>query len=153
MHQEHVVLTNVEIEQLYAEIKKYLQDLKLDIIHEDRFPSYWSLKAYKGGTLNTITGSVRDVEVMISGSENSYDLVLRTGAWGRDIFVPGAIAGVITGGIGAAAVAAAEIYRAHTFEKNFWNWINKVVSELGKGDASISEPKVIVPSQKENSTN
>lgn len=153
MHQEHVVLTNVEIEQLYAEIKKYLQDLKLDIIHEDRFPSYWSLKAYKGGTLNTITGSVRDVEVMISGSENSYDLVLRTGAWGRDIFVPGAIAGVITGGIGAAAVAAAEIYRAHTFEKNFWNWINKVVSELGKGNASISEPKVIVPSQKENSTN
>jgi hypothetical protein len=153
MHQEHVVLTNVEIEQLYAEIKKYLQDLKLDIIHEDRFPSYWSLKAYKGGTLNTITGSVRDVEVMISGSENSYDLVLRTGAWGRDIFVPGAIAGVITGGIGAAAVAAAEIYRAHTFEKNFWNWINKVVSELGKENASISEPKVIVPSQKENSTN
>jgi hypothetical protein len=35
MHQEHVVLTNVEIEQLYAAKKKYLQDLKLDIIHED----------------------------------------------------------------------------------------------------------------------
>jgi hypothetical protein len=56
---------------------------------------------------------------MISRSENSYDLVLRTGAWGRDIFVPGAIAGIITGGIGAAAVAATEIYRAHTFKKNF----------------------------------
>ena len=62
MHQEHVTLTNIEIEQLYAAIKKYLQDLKLDVIHEDRFPNYWSLKAYKGGTLNTITGSVRDVE-------------------------------------------------------------------------------------------
>ena len=149
MHQEHVVLTNVEIEQLYAEIKKYLQDLKLDIIHEDRFPSYWSLKAYKGGTINTITGSVRDVEVMISGSENSHELVLRTGAWCRDIFVPGAIAGIITGGIGAAAVAAAEIYRAHTFEKNFWNWINTVVNELGKGKASMSDPKVVEPSQQD----
>jgi hypothetical protein len=146
MHQEHVTLTNVEIEQLYAAIKKYLQDLKLDIIHEDRLPNYWSVKAYKGGTVNTITGSVRDVEVMVSGSENNYDLVLRTGAWGRDIFVPGAIAGIITGGIGAAAVAAAEIYRAHTFEKNFWNWINKVINELSKGNASISQPKVVEPS-------
>jgi hypothetical protein len=145
-------LTNVEIEQLYAAIKKYLQDLKLDIIHEDRFPSYWSLKAYKGGTLNTITGSVRDVEAMISGSESSYDLVLRTGAWGRDIFVPGAIAGVITGSIGAAAVAAAEIYMAHTFEKNFWNWIKKVVGELIKGNASISEPQVLEASQEDNQT-
>jgi hypothetical protein len=27
MHQEHVVLTNVEIEQLYAAIKKYLRVL------------------------------------------------------------------------------------------------------------------------------
>jgi hypothetical protein len=149
MHQEHVTLTNIDIEQLYAAIKKYLQDLKLDIIHEDRFPNYRSLKAYKGGALNTITGSVRDVEVMISGSENSYELVLRTGAWGRDIFVPGAIAGIITGGIGAAAVAAAEIYRAHTFEKNFWNWINTVINELGKGNATISDPRVVEPSQKE----
>ena len=47
MHQEHVTLTNIEIEQLYAAIEKYLQDLKLDIIHEDRFPNYSSLKAYK----------------------------------------------------------------------------------------------------------
>jgi hypothetical protein len=34
---------------------------------------------------------------MISGTQNNYELVLRTGAWGRDIFVPGAIAGIITG--------------------------------------------------------
>src|SRR6266516_1961526 len=133
MHQEHVVLTNVEIEQLYAEIKKYLQDLKLDIIHEDRFPSYWSLKAYKGGTINTITGSVRDVEVMISGSENSYQLVLRTGAWGRDIFVPAAIAALAAGGMGAGVVAGLEIFRAYTFEKNFWEWLTRAVDELGKG--------------------
>jgi hypothetical protein len=149
MHQEHVTLTNIEIEQLYAAIKRYLQDLKLDIIHEDRFPKYWSLKAYKGGTLNTITGSVRDVEVMITGSENNYDLVLRTGAWGRDIFVPGAIAGFFTGGIGAAAVAGAEVYRAYTFEKNFWNWINKIVYELSKGTSTISDPKVVEPSQQD----
>ncbi len=143
MHQEHVSLTNVEIEQLYMAIKKYLQDLKLEVIHEDKLPNYWSLKAYKGGTLNTVTGSVRDVEVMISGLGSSHELILRTGAWGRDIFVPGAIAGLLTGGIGAAAVAAAEIYRAYTFEKNFWNWVNNIINELSKGEASMTNPKVL----------
>jgi hypothetical protein len=52
--------------------------------------------------------------------------------------------------IGAAAVAAAEIYRAHIFEKDFWNWINKVIGELAKRNASISEPKIVEPSQKDN---
>jgi hypothetical protein len=73
---------------------------------------------------------------MITGTENNYDLVLRTGAWDRDIFIPRALAGIITGGIGAAAVADTEIYRAYTFENNFWKWINKIVNELGKENAS-----------------
>ena len=148
MREEHVNLTNIEIEHLYEAIKKYLRDLKLDIIHEDKFSNYWSVKAYKGGKLNTTIGSVRDVEVMITGTENNYDLVLRTGAWGRDIFIPGALAGIITGGIGATAVAGAEIYRAYTFENNFWNWINKIVNELGKENASITRPKLVELSEK-----
>ncbi len=64
MKEEHVTLNNIEISQLYGAIKKYLQDLKLQIIHEDKFDNYWSIKAYKGGKINTLTGSVRDVEVM-----------------------------------------------------------------------------------------
>lgn len=92
MREEHVNLNNIEVPDLYDAIKTHLQqDLKLDIIHEEKFDNYWSIKAYRGGKVNTITGSVRDVEVIISGTENNFDLVLRTGAWGRDIFVPGAI--------------------------------------------------------------
>jgi hypothetical protein len=64
MKEEHVTLNNIEISQLYEAIKKYLQDPKLQIIHEDKFDNYWSIKAYKGGKINTLTGSVRDVEVM-----------------------------------------------------------------------------------------
>ena len=85
---------------------------------------------------------------MISGSENNYDLILRTGAWGRDIFVPVALATVVTGWIGAAAVAGAEVYRAYTFEKSFWRWLNTTVDTLGKGNASISEPKLVGASEK-----
>src|SRR6266487_2734492 len=143
MKEEHVTLNNIEISQLYGAIKKYLQDLKLQIIHEDKFDNYWSIKAYKGGKINTITGSVRDVEVMISGAENNYQLVLPTGAWGRDIFVPAAIAALAAGGMGAGVVAGLEIFRAYTFEKNFWEWLTRAVDELGKGNASVSEPKSV----------
>jgi len=54
----------VSSEYLKSKSSEYLQDPKLQIIHEDKFDNYWSIKAYKGGKINTLTGSVRDVEVM-----------------------------------------------------------------------------------------
>jgi hypothetical protein len=116
IRQEHVTLQNVEITQLYDLIKKYLQQLKLDIIH---------------------------VEVMIRGNEGNYDLILRTGAWGKDIIVPTAIAGVLTAGVAAIPVAAVSGYRAHSFENNFWNSIKKTLSEIGKANATMSEPVTV----------
>ena len=50
---------------------------------------------------------------MISGAKSAtpyYDIVLRTGAWGKDIVVPTVIAGALTAGIAAAPVAAIEAY-------------------------------------------
>ena len=100
MRQEHVSLQNVQVSQLYDLIKKYLEDLKLEIIHEEKYENYWSLKAHKGGKGSVIIGNVREVEVMISGADSNYDLILRTGAWGRDIIVPAAIASVFSLGVG-----------------------------------------------------
>ena len=57
---------------------------------------------------------------MISGTESNYDLILRTGAWGKDIIVPTAIAGVLTAGVAAIPAAAVKGYRAHSFERNFF---------------------------------
>ena len=116
MRQEHVTLQNVDISRLYEEIKKYMQGLKLDIIHEDKLENFWNIKAHKGTKGSVIIGNVRDVEVMISGKEGNYDLVLRTGAWGKDIVVPAVIAGVLTAGTGAVIIGAASAYRAHAFE-------------------------------------
>ena len=48
---------------------------------------------------------------MISGAKSAtpyYDIVFRTGAWGKDIVVPTVIAGALTAGIAAAPVAAIE---------------------------------------------
>ncbi|MGB8165365.1 MAG: hypothetical protein WCF14_10165 [Nitrososphaeraceae archaeon] len=143
MRQEHVTLQNVDISRLYEEIKKYMQGLKLDIIHEDKLENFWNIKAHKGTKGSVIIGNVRDVEVMISGKEGNYDLVLRTGAWGKDIVVPAVIAGVLTAGTGAVIIGAASAYRAHAFEKNFWNFIKKSLSEIGDASAYVSEPVTI----------
>lgn len=143
MRQEHVTLQNVDISRLYDEIKKYMQGLKLDIIHEDKLENFWNIKAHKGTKGSVIIGNVRDVEVMISGKEGNYDLVLRTGAWGKDIVVPAVIAGVLTAGTGAVIIGAASAYRAHAFEKNFWNFIKKALSEVGDASAYVSEPVTI----------
>jgi hypothetical protein len=53
--------------------------------------------------------------------------VLRTGAWGRDIFVPVAIVGIAAGGLGAGFVAGLEVFRAYSFESDFWKWLNQTV--------------------------
>ena len=143
MRQEHVTLQNVDVSRLYEEIKKYMQGLKLDIIHEEKIENFWDIKAHKGTKGSVIIGNVRDVEVMISGKEGNYDLVLRTGAWGKDIVVPAVIAGVLTAGTGAVIIGAASAYRAHAFEKNFWNFIKKALSEIGDASAYVSEPVII----------
>ena len=100
MKQVHVSLQNVDqINELYDLIKKYLQNLNLEIIHEEKFENFWSIKAHKGGTGSMIIGNIREAEVMISGSKGNYDLILRTGAWGRNILIPGAIASIATLGV------------------------------------------------------
>ena len=145
MRQEHVTLQDVDVSQLYDQIKKYLQDKKLDIIHEEKEENYWDLKAHKGTRGSVIIGNVRDVEVMISGTEGNYDLILRTGAWGKDIIVPTVIAGVLTAGVAAIPAAAVSGYRAHAFEKHFWDYIKKTLSDIGKENAAMSEPVVVTP--------
>ena len=144
MRQEHVTLQNVDVSRLYDQIKKYLRDLKLDIIYEGKEEgSYWNLQAHRGSKGSLIIGNIRDVDVMISGKDNNYDLVLRTGAWGRDIVVPAAIAGVLTLGIATLPVAAVSAFRAHTFEKNFWDFIKKSLSEIGKENTTMSDPVAV----------
>ena len=145
MRQEHVTLQGVEISQLYDQIRNYMKDKKLDIISEEKEDNFWDLKAHKGTRGSVIIGNVRDVEVMISGGEGNYDLILRTGAWGKDIVVPAVIAGVLTAGVGAVVAGGASAYRAHAFEKHFWDFVQKTLAKIGKGKSTMSEPVTVTP--------
>ena len=148
MKQEHATLYDVQISELYDRIKGYLKSLKFEIIHEEKDEEYMDLKAHKGGKASVIVGNIRDVEIMISGAKTAtpyYDIVLRTGAWGKDIVVPTVIAGALTAGIAAAPVAAIEAYRAHSFEKKFWEFITTNLSEIGEGKATMSTIVTVTP--------
>ena len=70
-------------------------------------------------------------------------MVLRTGAWGKDIVVPAVWIGTATLGVGAIPAALATGYRAHAFERNFWDYIKKTLSEIGSEKATTSQPVVV----------
>ncbi len=141
MRQEKVILSNVDIAQLQNAIKWHLKDLNMEIMREDKFDKYWSVRATRGGGLSVYVGSIRDVEVMIAGpdNENKYELMLRTEAWGMDIAIPAFLASLISAPFGAA-VAGAEAYRAYKFEKDFWTWLKEQVKRIARGEMKISEP-------------
>lgn len=171
MREERVTLNKIDAKRLVHDAKSHLQELGLKIIHEDAFEGYHSIKAHKGGKLALVTGNIRDVELIISGTDKDYELTLRTGAWGRDVVIPtifggilgkvgmtiaastvaiGSVMGPGTAGVTGtpiavgAAVAVLEAYRAGQFEKNFWTWLNKEIVNLGK-EAMVSTMQVVAP--------
>jgi hypothetical protein len=57
--------------------------------------------------------------------------------------VPTAIAGALAAGVAAIPAAAVSSYRAHSLEKNFWDFIKKTFSDIGSEKATMSQPIVI----------
>jgi hypothetical protein len=143
MREERVILSKIDLERLVTSTKNHLQELGLKIIHEDTFKGCHSIKAYKSGIASLVTGSVRDVEILITGKDKDYELTLRTGAWGRDIAIPSLLIGGFSFGAGAV-VAGVEVLRAVMFEKNFWAWLNKEIFNLGE-ESVMTTPQAVVP--------
>ncbi|WP_101477472.1 hypothetical protein [Candidatus Nitrosotalea bavarica] len=143
MREERVILSKIDVDRLVISTKNHLQELGLKIIHEDTFEGYHSIKAYKGGIPSLVTGSVRDVEILITGKDKDYELTLRTGAWGRDIAIPSLLVSGFSFGVGAV-VAGVEVLRVVMFEKNFWAWLNKEIFNLGE-ESVMTTPQVVAP--------
>ena len=143
MRQEHVTLENVDVSRLYDEIKKYMQGLKLDIIHEEKIENFWDIKAHKGTKGSVIIGNVRDVEVMISGTGSNYDLVLRTGAWGKDIVVPAVMTGVLTAGTGAVIVGGVSATEHTNLRKTSGTLLRSRCLNRKSRNSAMSEPVIV----------
>ncbi len=90
----------------------------------------------KAGAATLPTTAVR-AGAVIAGTAARVAGVAVTGA---------AVGATIAGGpiAAGAAVALIEAYRAGKFEKNFWNWLNQEMIQLGK-EATMSKPQVVTP--------
>lgn len=74
MREERVILSKIDVDRLVTSTKDHLQELGLKIIYEDTFEGCHSIKAYKGGIPSLVTGSVRDVEILITGKDKDYEV-------------------------------------------------------------------------------
>jgi hypothetical protein len=61
--------------------------------------------------------------------------------------VLGAIAGIAARVVGASVVDGLEIFRAYSFENDFWKWLNQTVQDIRKRRASVSKLRDISPSE------
>jgi len=123
---KHEVFTNKNIDpaELYDKVKKYLSDHGFKIESEEVIDKFWDLRAKKTGLKNIVAGTIRDVDIIIAGDKDKFEIQLRTGAWGRDILIPTIEGIALFGAIGLAA-APAEAYFAHKFEEDLWKKIKE----------------------------
>jgi hypothetical protein len=124
---------NTDLDKLYNSIKQLLEHQKdLQIVSE-----------YKG-TMNAIplrsivavnksakvwVGSLRDINVSITGNPDDYAVEVASGAWFGSLAWPGAVGLVIGGPVGLAAGVAVGGVMAYEFEKHVWQKVLEVIKK------------------------
>ena len=123
---KHEVFSNKNIDpsELYDKIKKYLVENGFRVESEDVIDKFWDLRAKKSGLKNIVSGTIRDIDVIIAGDKEKFEVQLKTGAWGRDILIP-TIEGIAVFGTIGLVAAPAEAYFAHKFEEDLWKYIKE----------------------------
>ena len=130
---QHYRGLNTDLDKLYNNIKQVLEDQKeLQIVSE-----------YKG-TMNAIplrsivavnksakvwVGSLRDINVSITGNPDDYAVEVASGAWFGSLAWPGAVGLVIGGPVGLAAGVAVGGVMAYEFEKHVWQKVLEVIKK------------------------
>jgi hypothetical protein len=130
---QHYRGLNTDLDKLYSSIKQLLEDQKdLQIVSE-----------YKG-TMNAIplrsivavnksakvwVGSLRDINVSITGNPDDYAVEVASGAWFGSLAWPGAVGLVIGGPVGLAAGVAVGGIMAYEFEKHVWQKVLEVIKK------------------------
>lgn len=112
----------VDPAEVYSRTKEIIQKLGFTITSEEVQDGYWDLHARKSGIKRIATGTVRDLNFILSGDRKKFSVELHAGIFGRDYVVP-AIEGAATLGLAAAA----ELRAAGKFEENLWEDIVRMI--------------------------
>ena len=101
-----------------------------------------SVTATRKSVPRAIVGALREVTVTITGEPDDFLLEIHTGAWFRNLALPGS-AGLLVGGpLGGAAVAGVSSLVAFDYQMTLWKRIRELVKQHSKKELTL--PKVMV---------
>ena len=118
MRRHGFVEKDVGPKDVYAHIKGLLESEGFKVQSEDTRDNFWDLHARKSSMERIVLGKVRDVDVVVAGTNGKFEVQLNTGVWGRDLAIP-AIEGVATLGLATAV----DLHSAHEFEERMWEQV------------------------------
>jgi len=129
---------SVDLNRLYASIKKMLEEEKFRIVKDDVTENAYHLRAVKTQVTRIIIGAARDVEVVVAGDPDNFAVVLIVGSWGKNLAISGATGFVVASTVAAPAVvvgtvaAAGSYLTAIKFEEQVYRRIEEEIRKQKK---------------------
>ena len=106
---------SVDLNRLYASIKKMLEEEKFRIVKDDVTENAYHLRAVKTQVTRIIIGAARDVEVVVAGDPDNFAVVLIVGSWGKNLAISGATGFVVASTVAAPAVVVGTVAAAGSY--------------------------------------
>jgi len=132
----------VDLNLLYASIKKMLEKEKFRVVRDDVTENAYHIRAVKTQVTRIIVGAARDVEVVIAGDPDNFAVVLIVGSWGKNLAISGATGFVVASTVAAPAVvvgtvvAAGSYLTAVKFEEQLYKRIEDEINKQRKQSKS-----------------
>ena len=121
---------NVDLERLATRIENYLTENKFEVGFSKNASGEshtYLIQARKSGMLRTASGARRSTDITLSGTSKSFDAVIGTGEWGKNLITSAPLFVIPIVGIAATIT---KLYTAKKFEDNLWSYLNDQVEHL-----------------------
>jgi len=121
---------NIDLERLATRIENYLTENKFEVGFSRNVSGEshtYLIQARKSGILRTASGARRSTDITLSGTSNSFDAVIGTGEWGKNLATSAPLFVIPIVGITATIT---KLYTAKKFEDNLWSYLNDQIEYL-----------------------
>jgi hypothetical protein len=123
----------IKKELLGTEGLKLVSELKTDV--NDR--PFWSITAVRQNIPRSFVGALREATVTITGEPDDFLVEVHTGAWFRNLAMPGTAGFVIAGPLGGLVGASASSIVAVDYQMKLWKRIRELVKQYSKKELSL----------------
>jgi len=121
---------NIDLERLATRIENYLTENKFEVGFSRNVSGEshtYLIQARKSGILRTASGARRSTDITLSGTSISFDVVIGTGEWGKNLATSAPLFVIPIVGIAATIT---KLYTAKKFEDNLWLYLHDQVEYL-----------------------